>query len=71
VGTGYTLDEIAAEAGTTKEAVAQWRFGFGRSLKRLARDMPAAPQLFEQAIGTAPRMSTSLRPELIEAIEQA
>lgn len=42
----FTLDTLAAELGVTREAIGRWKYGLGRSLKRIAREMPDAPPLF-------------------------
>jgi hypothetical protein len=42
----FTLDTLAHDLGVTRDEIGRWKYGLGRSLKRIAREMPDAPPLF-------------------------
>jgi hypothetical protein len=63
----FTLESLAKEIGVTREIVRRWRYGLGRSLKRIKRDMPTAPPLFT-GNWDGKRQVYTMQPEVRDAI---
>ena len=65
----FTIESLADKLGESPEAVRRWRQNLGRSLKRIEKEMPTAPPLFDQEWDSAQgRVVYTVRPEVRDAI---
>ncbi len=63
----FTLETLAAEENLTPAQARSWKFGLGRSLKRIAKEMPTAPPLFEKRWNGKQNVYT-MPPAVIQAV---
>jgi hypothetical protein len=63
----FDLQDLAGEVGGSYETVRRWRYGFGRSLKKLAADHPGAPALFD-SYWAGDRQVYRMRPEVRKVV---